>query len=318
MTGIKLLATGSALPKKVVTNEDLSHMVDTNDEWIVKRTGIHERHHCVEETQYSLAAEAAELALARAGIDRNRVGACVVTTICADHLSPSCACLLQKPLGLPERTICFDLNGACAGFVYGLQVISSLLTEERPYGLLVSSEVLSRVCDFTDRTTCILFGDGAGAAVVQRCEVGTGLSADFGSRSDPAALYIPSGPAKEPALLHMQGQVVFRFAVEIIPECAGHVLANAGRTLDDIDLIVMHQANERIIDNVIKHMGLSEEKCFKNVARYGNMSSACIPIALDDLYREGRLRPGTRLLIVGFGGGLTWGGAYIEVGDIEP
>lgn len=315
--GIKLLSTGSALPAKVVTNDDLSRMVDTSDEWIVKRTGIRERRHCVEENQFSLAAAAAKAALGRAGVDPERVAACIVTTICADNISPSCACLLQRELGLPEGTVCFDLNGACAGFVYGLQVISGLLTEEKPYGILVSSETLSRLSDFTDRSTCVLFGDGAGAAVVGLSDSLYGLCADFGSRSNREVLYIPSATANELSYIHMEGQPVFKFAVDIIPRCIGRVLQQAGLTMDDVDLVVMHQANARIIDHVAKHLKLPPEKCFKNIDRYGNMSSACIPIALDDLYRAGRLSAGMRLLPVGFGGGLTWGGALLEVGDIK-
>lgn len=315
--GIKLLSTGSALPSKVVTNEDMSRMVDTSDEWIVKRTGIRERRHCVEESHFSLAAEAGRKALARSGVDPGRVAACVVTTICADNISPSCACLLQGALGLPESTVCFDINGACAGFVYGLQVIAGLLTEEKPYGILVSSETLSRLTDFTDRSTCVLFGDGAGAAVVELCENSYGFCADFGSRSNREVLYIPSATAREPSYIHMEGQPVFKFAVDIIPCCIGRVLQKARLSMDSVDMVVMHQANERIIDHVVRHMGLAPEKCFKNIARYGNMSSACIPIALDDLYREGRLSPGMLLLPVGFGGGLTWGGALLEVGDIR-
>lgn len=315
--GVKLLSTGSALPAKVVTNEDMSRMVDTSDEWIVKRTGIRERRHCVEESHFSLAADAARAALERSGVDINRIAACVVTTICADNASPSCACLVQGELGLPESTICFDINGACAGFVYGLRVISDLLTEEKPYGLLISSETLSRLTDFTDRSTCVLFGDGAGAAVVQLCDSPYGLCADLGSRGNPEVLYIPSASSREPSYIHMDGQAVFKFAVDIIPRCIDSVLQNAGLTIDDIDLVVMHQANARIIDHVVKRMGLPPEKCFKNIARYGNMSSACIPIALDDLNRAGRLSSGMRLLPVGFGGGLTWGGALLEVGDIK-
>lgn len=316
MTGIKLLTTGSAVPDKIVTNDDLSKIVDTSDEWIVKRTGIRERRHCVEESHLDLASRAAGRALENAGIDRSKIAACVVTTVCADHFSPSCACLLQKELGLPEATVCFDMNAACAGFVYGLQVISSLLSEEKPYGLLVSAETLSRLTDFSDRSTCVLFGDGAGAALLKRCEVETGLCADFGARGDRDVLYVPTGVWREPHYLRMDGRAVFKFAVDIIPRALERVLAQAGKTMDDIDLVVMHQANERIIDHVARHMALPPEKCFKNIARYGNMSSACIPIALDDLRREGRLTPGTRLLVVGFGGGLTWGGAYLEVGKM--
>ncbi len=317
MRGIRLLATGACLPPKVVTNEDMSRIVDTSDEWITKRTGIKERRKCVTETHLDLAAGAARQALERAGIDRTRIGACIVTTICADRITPTCACMLQKTLDLPEETVCFDLNAACAGFVYGLRVMQGMLTEEKPYGLVVSSEVLTRLTDYTDRSTCVLFGDGAGAVVVEGSDEAPDVCAALGSRSDNEVLYIPNGTGPEKPYIHMDGRPVFKFAVDIIPRCIDAVLRRAGLTVDSLDWIVMHQANERIIDHVVKHAGLPADKVYKNIARIGNISSACIPTALNDIYEAGGLRPGGKVLVVGFGGGLTWGGALIEIGGIH-
>ncbi len=312
--GLRLTATGSCLPPKVVTNDDLAQIVDTSDEWIVKRTGIRTRHYCETETHLDLAAAAARQALERAGIDPARLGACLVTTVAADQVTPSCACMLQKVLGLPEDTVCFDLNAACAGFPYGLRVLQGLLTAEKPYGLLVSCEVLSRLMDFTDRSTCVLFGDGAGAVVVEAAPDAPDLCARLGSRGDNQVLYIDGAGQPGPSHIHMEGQPVFKFAVDIMPKCGQAVLDAAGLTWDQVDLVVMHQANERIIDHIARKLSLPPEKIYKNVSRYGNMSSACIPVALNELYEAGRLTPGTKVLCVGFGGGLTWGGCLIEMG----
>ncbi len=313
--GIRIAATGACLPARVVTNDDLSRLVDTSDEWITKRTGIRERRYCEQETHLDLAAAAARRALERAGIDRSRLGACIVTTVAGDHVTPSCACMLQKALDLPELTPCFDMNSACAGFPYGLRVMQGMLTPERPYGLLVSCEVLTRLTDFTDRSTCVLFGDGAGAVVVEASDQAQDLCAVLGARSDDQVLTI-DGAAEPHSYIHMEGQPVFKFAVDIIPRCMEGVLTRAGITLEQVDWVVMHQANERIIDHVVRKMGIPPEKVFKNIARYGNMSSACIPIALNDLWEAGQLHPGMRVLCVGFGGGLTWGGCLIEMGGI--
>lgn len=314
MKGIKILATGGCLPAKIVTNEDMSRIVDTSDEWIVKRTGIRERRHCVEETHLELAVAAARQALERAGIDRTKLGVCLVTTVGGDHLTPSCACMLQKALDLPEYTPCFDLNAACAGFPYGLRVAQGMLSEEKPYGLVVSCETLSRFTDFTDRGTCVLFGDGAGAAVVKASEEASDIYAVMGARSDDQVLYIPGAWKEDASVIRMDGREVFKFAVDIIPKCIQSILEQANMSLEQVDWVVMHQANERILDHVARKMDLPAEKVFKNIASYGNMSSACIPVALNDLYESGCLRPGAKVICVGFGGGLTWSGCMIEMG----
>lgn len=316
MMGLNVIATGSCLPPAVVTNEDMRKIVDTSDEWIVKRTGIRERRRCTTESHQDLAAAAAAQALERAGIDRARVGACVVATICADHLTPSCGAMLQRTLGLPEETPCFDVNAACSGFLYALRIVQGLLTAERPYGVVVGCERLSKLTDYTDRGTCVLFGDGAGAVVVEAKPEAQDLCAVLGARSDDEVLFIPGAVDPAPSYIHMAGTTVFKFAVEVVPQCVERVLQKAGITMDQVDLVVLHQANERIIDHVAKKMEIPPEKVFKNIEWYGNMSSACIPVALDDLYRAGRLRAGMKIVSVGFGGGLTWGGGLIEIGGI--
>lgn len=313
-TGIKLIATGAYLPEKIVTNEDMARIVDTSDEWITKRTGIKTRHYCDGETHLEMATAAARQALERAGIDRTKLGACVVSTVGADRVTPTCACMLQAALDLPELTPCLEINAACAGFPYALRVVQGLLTDERPYGLVVSAEMLTRLTDFTDRSTCVLFGDGAGAAVVERSPDAEDIHAVLGSRSNGQVLYIEGVWEDHAACIHMEGQPVFKFAVHIIPECIEGILQDAGRTMEEVDLVVMHQANERILDHVVSRMGLPPEKVYKNISRIGNISSACIPVALNELYEAGRLTPGTRVLCVGFGGGLTWGGCLIEMG----
>ena len=189
-----------------------------------------------------------------------------------------------------------------------------MLTPERPYGLVISCEILTRLTDFTDRTTCVLFGDGAGAVVVEATEDAHDICAVLGARGDDQVLYISGATQPEPSYIRMEGQAVFKFAVDIIPRCIQGVLEQAGKTMEQVDFVVMHQANERIIDHVVRKMEIPAEKVFKNIAEYGNMSSACIPVALNDLYELGRLKPGMQVVCVGFGGGLTWGGCLIEIG----
>jgi len=313
--GIKIRATGSCLPPQIVTNEDMSRIVETNDEWIVSRTGIRERRRCApEETHLSLAAGAAKAALERAGIEKDKLAACLVATICPDFITPSCACLLQRELELPEETVCFDLNAACAGSLYAMRAACGFLTREKPYALVVGCETLSRLSDFSDRSTCILFGDGAGAVVLELDDGAPEMTAVMGSRGDERVLYIPGAVAEEPSTVHMNGQAVFKFAVDIIPRCITALLERSGLTMREVDHLVLHQANERIIDNVVRKMKIPPEKVFKNLAHYGNTSAASIPVALDEMSASGLLKEGERVLCVGFGGGLTWAGVLVTMG----
>lgn len=315
MNGIKLLATGSALPERVVTNTDMTKIVETSDEWILSRTGISSRHHCSgEESHTSLCLAAAKQALDRAGISPQQVGVCLVATLTQDFLTPAAACILQQELGFPEDTVCFDLNAACSGFVYGLHTAECLLAAApRKYGLVVGCEVLSRVTDFTDRSTCVLFGDGAGAALVEWRPDYPSLHAVLGCRGNREALVIPGVNTGAPSYIHMDGQTVFRFAVEALPRCAKEVSDKAGVSLDQVDRFVFHQANQRIIDFAIKKLKVDPAKCTGNISHTGNTSAASVPILLDELVTSGVLASGQKALCVGFGGGLTWAGGLLEL-----
>ena len=315
MNGLKLVSTGSAMPKGVVTNEDLTKIVDTSDEWITTRTGIHTRRRCGEgESHTQLCLAAARQALERAGIAPEAVGVCLIATFTGDHLNPATACILQKELGFPEDTVCFDLNAACSGFVYALHTAQCLLAAApRKFGLVLGAEVLSRVTDYTDRSTCILFGDGAGAAVVEWGEDYPSIHAVLGCRGDADVLYTPGVNTGAPSYIHMEGQSVFRFAVETVPRCISQVLEQAGLGVEDVDRYVFHQANQRIIDLAERKLGLPPEKCTGNIARTGNTSAASVPLLLHELVSTGALRSGQRALCVGFGAGLTWAGALLEM-----
>ena len=315
MNGIKLIATGSALPGRAVTNDELTKIVDTSDEWISTRTGIRSRRWCAEgESHTSLCLAAARQALERAGVEPAEVGVCLVATLTPDFLTPAAACVLQKELGLPEDTVCFDLNAACSGFVYALHTAQCLLSAApRKLGLVLGAEVLSRVTDFTDRGTCVLFGDGAGAAVVEWRADYPSLHAVLGCRGNDEALFIPGVNRGVPSYIHMEGQVVFHFAVEILPRCAKEVVQQAGITLEDVDRFVFHQANQRIIDFAVKKLKVDPDKCTGNISRTGNTSAASVPILLDELVTSGALTSGQRALCVGFGGGFTWAGALLEL-----
>lgn len=311
MKGLKIISTGRCLPKKVVTNEEMSRRVETSHEWIVSRTGIYTRHVCQEESTTDLAEGAARKALERAGVGAEQVGACIVATVTPQYSAPTTGCLLQKRLGLPEDTPCFDMNVGCTGFLYGLQVARGLLLQSgRPYALLIGAESLSRIVNFDDRGTCILFGDGAGAALVT-LEEGAPWACVMGARGDEEAILI-QGPGPERPLIHMDGQRVFKFAVEAVPQCVHALLEQGHVTLEQVDWLVPHQANQRIIQSAAKKLGLPVERFYQNMARYGNTSAASIPIALDEMAEQGLLRRGQKVACVGFGAGLTWGGALLE------
>lgn len=316
MSGVKLVGTGSAMPSRTVTNDDLAKIVDTSDEWIRTRTGIGERHYCTpEENHGQLALRAAQCALDDAGIAAQDVGICLVATFTSSNATPSTACLLQRDLGLAEDTLCLDLNAACAGFVYALHVAEQLLLDSpRPYALVVGADAVSRVLDFTDRSTCVLFGDGAGAAVLRAQADASPLYAVWGSRGDDVSLCAPSeegGTAVIPRL-RMDGRAVFRFATEILPACTQKVLERAGLDIAQVDRFVFHQANQRIVDLAVKKLGADPKRCGGNIARTGNTSAASVAILLDELCRTGALVSGGRALCVGFGAGLTWAGALLE------
>ena len=311
MDAIKIIATGKAIPKKVVTNDDMSKIVDTSDEWISTRTGIKERHFCDGEKNWELAFLAATEALNKGGIDKEQIGAVIVGTGTPDYFMPSTACLLQEKLGLPSDIPAFDINAACSGFIYALRVAGSLLQdEERPYALVVGSEQLSTRADMTDRTTCVLFGDGAGAVVIKRNPEKKFFGV-WGTEGNLEALGCPSHIIGNP-YIYMDGQTVFRFATQYMTKAVKTVLEKAELTVDDIDYVVCHQANERIIEFVRKQFKAPAEKFFKNIHKYGNTSAASIPIALTEMDEQGLLLAGKKVIIVGFGAGFTWGSMLLE------
>ena len=313
MNGIKIRGTGRCVPEKIITNDDLAKIVDTNDEWITTRTGIRHRHHCTTETHTTLCLQAAKAALERSGVTPDQIGACIVATVTPDTLVPSAACVLQRELGLPTATICYDLNAACTGFLFALHTMECLLNSSpRKYGLVVGAEALSRLINWEDRGTCILFGDGAGAAVVECREGWPAAPAVLGCRGDDALLRVAGPGTGEPPLIHMDGAKVFKFAVETVPQCMDQVLQKAGLTAEDVDFFIFHQANARIIDLAVRKYRIPPEKYYKNIADYGNTSAASIPLVLSELQEQGKVTPGSRVLVVGFGGGLTWGGMLVE------
>ncbi|WP_294496347.1 beta-ketoacyl-ACP synthase III [uncultured Gemmiger sp.] len=312
MTGLKMIGIGRALPGRCVTNDDLSKIVDTNDAWISERTGIRRRYYCAEgESANSLIIAAAREAIGNAHIQPEKIDCVIVATVSGDYVTPSVACLLQAALGIRENIPVMDINAACAGFLYGTAAASGMLQVcGGRYALVVGGEQLSRLMDMTDRSTCVLFGDGAGAAVYERDDT-TNLCVDLGSRGG-LDIQIQGAGSPEPSVIQMNGNAVFRFAVGVIPSSLNAVLEKANLTMEDIDWVVCHQANARIIDHCAKKMG-APEKFYKNIDRYGNTSAASIPLALYDMYREGLLKDGQKVLAVGFGGGLTWAGALLNI-----
>jgi 3-oxoacyl-[acyl-carrier-protein] synthase-3 len=301
----RLVGWGSALPEKVVTNADLEQTLDTSDQWIVERTGIRERH--IGGTTAGLAIEAAEQALTRAGRTADQLDAIILATTTPDHAVPATASAVQHGLGAGGAA--FDLNAACSGFVYGLVTADGLLRGGMERVLLIGAETLSTITDWDDRATAILFGDGAGAVVLERGEgPGRVLGADLGSEGSLLhLLHAPKG-----GYLHMDGPEVFRRAVRIMVECSLRALERAGKTVEDLALFVPHQANTRIIDSAVQKLGVDPGKVVNVLAGIGNTSAASIPIALAAAADDGRLEPGDLVLMVGFGAGMTWAAAVLE------
>ena len=313
MNGLRLIATGGALPGRTVTNEDLSRVVDTSDEWITTRTGIRARHWCTDgENAATLAVDAAKQALQRSGLAPADIGCCVCATLSAPDATPSVACQVQAALGLPENRPALDVNADCSGFLYGTAVARGLLaTLGGKYALVVGCEALSRLMDPADRSTCVLFGDGAGAAVFELTADPVPFALTLGARGSDAIH--AGGPSRAgSAPITMDGRAVFRFAVDALPKCLNAVLTETGKTLDELDWVVCHQANSRIIDHCIRALKADPAKFYKNMERHGNTSAASIPVALNELAESGQLQPGQTLACIGFGGGLTWGGMIVE------
>lgn len=310
MNGLRLIGTGRALPKHVLTNDDMTKYVETSDEWITTRTGIRQRYFCGEgENATTLAIEAAKKALDNAGIDRGEIACLLVATSSGEYVMPSTACLVHKALELSENIPVMDVGAACAGFLYAVETARALLIANGgKYALVIGSEQMSHLLDMSDRNTCVLFGDGAGAAVFA-LEAEAEYQSVTGTRGDMAIMV--GGPRRELPMT-MEGQNVFRFAVSTIPVCVEQLLEKGGLTLEDVDWVICHQANQRIIDASVRRLGVPAEKFYKNLDRYANTSAASIPLALDELRESGRLTSGQRIIMVGFGGGLTWAGVMMQ------
>lgn len=321
---VGIIGTGKYVPDRILSNQELEQMVETNDEWIVTRTGIRERRMAAAEQATSdLAYQASLKAIEAAGITIEDIDLIIVSTITPDMFFPSTACLLQEKLGA-KQAAAFDLSAACSGFIYGLATATNMIaTGMYKHVLVVGAETLSRITDYTDRNTCILFGDGAGAVVLGQVPEGRGfksfeLGADGGGGE---LLKVSGGGSRKPStadtvsskdhFIHMAGNDVFKFAVRIMGSAAEEALRKAGMNKEDIDLLVPHQANVRIIQSALNRLNLSEEKCMINLDKYGNMSAASIPVALAEAVEQGRINEGDCLVFVGFGGGLTWGASVL-------
>ncbi|NWL88966.1 MULTISPECIES: beta-ketoacyl-ACP synthase III [unclassified Paenibacillus] len=324
MRSVGIIGTGKYVPERVLTNADLEKMVDTNDEWIVSRTGIRERHIAAPEQATSdLAYEAAVRALKSAGMTADQLELIIVATITPDTSFPSTACILQDKLGA-KHAAAFDLSAACSGFVYSMATANGFIqTGMYKNALIIGADTLSRITDYTDRNTCVLFGDGAGAVIVGEVPEGRGfLSFDLGAEGAGGDLLkLAAGGSRLPAseatvegkqhYIYMNGREVFKFAVRVMGTATEEVLRKAGKTKEDIDLFVPHQANIRIIQSAMQRLDLPEERCVINVDKYANTSAASIPLALVEAAEEGRIKEGDTVLLVGFGGGLTWGASVL-------
>ncbi len=319
-TSAKIVGVGVDIPEKVLTNFDLEQMVDTSDEWITERTGIKERRIVADDEATSdIALRAAQRALDEAGVKPEELDLVICGTVTPDYMFPATACIVQHKLGA-KRAGAFDLQAGCSSFVYGLAVATQFLaTGAMSRVLIIGADCLSRITDYTKRETCVLFGDAAGAAVMVPCarEEGGVLAFELGSDgADPSILWVPAGGSRTPAseetvrerrhFIEMQGREVFKFAVRVMSDSTERVLKAAGVEPEQLSCVIPHQANDRITDAARRRFGLPDDKVVSNVARFGNTSSASVPLALYDALTEGKIHPGDYIVMVAFGAGLTW------------
>jgi 3-oxoacyl-[acyl-carrier-protein] synthase III len=319
---IGITGVGCYVPQRVLTNDDLSELVETSDEWITDRTGIKERRVAdPSQAASDLALPAAQEALETAGLDAADVELVIVATVTPDMFFPSTGSLLAASLGADEAAA-YDLSAGCTGFMYALaQAYGALAGGLAENAVVVGSETLSKIINWHDRSTCVLFGDGAGAVVLERVREGGFLGFELGSDGEGGKeLSVPAGGSRNPPsaqtveqelhFLRMNGREVYKFATRVLVSSAEKLLEECGLTVDDVDLYIPHQANKRIIDHAARNLGIPEEKIFVNLQRYGNTSSASIPLCLAEAVAAGRLTKGMRVLMTGMGAGLTWGSAY--------
>lgn len=316
-----LVGTGSALPVRAVSNLELSDRVDTSDEWIVERTGIRSRHIAGEgETTSSLATDAARAALAAAGLDAADIGLIILATCTPDQTFPASATIVQDRLGC-HGGIAFDVGAVCSGFLYAVSVADAMLkTGAADRALVIGAETMTRILDWEDRTTCVLFGDGAGAIVLEAQDVpedGPGILANrlHADGAHNELLYVDGGPSTTGTVGHirMKGREVFRHAVVNLADVLSEVLGDTGFTAEDIDWVVPHQANQRILDATARKLGLPPEKVIVTVDRHANTSAASVPLALDAAIRDGRIKPGDLVMLEAMGGGFTWGASLVRI-----
>ncbi len=320
-----IIGMGHAYPSGVLTNADLEKIVETSDDWITSRTGIKQRHKARDDEYTSqFGSLAAKQAVERAGIDVSEIDIIVCATTTPDQIMPSTGALIQAQIGAVNAAG-MDVFAACSGFLYGLTMVESMIrTDQIKYALVIGAEVLTKYVDYTDRGTCVIFGDGAGAAVLGPVPEGKGILATK-IKSDgryEEQLYAPGGGTKLGTshqtiddgqhFFKMKGNELFKVAVRSMADISAEMLAKAGYTVDDVDLVVPHQANQRITDAVASRLGVPEEKVYSNIAELGNTSSASIPIALDECIQSGKIKEGSLVLLTAFGGGVTWGGTVIR------
>ena len=316
--GFTILGTGSALPKRSVSNDELSEFLDTSDEWIFTRTGIKSRHVCTTESLDDLAVAASEQALQASGIDASQLDLIVCSTTTGDHLVPAEACAVAESLG--ATCPAFDVSAACAGFVFALDVAEGYIARGRArHVLVVAAEQMTRALDWTDRATCVLFGDGAGAAVIEAGGENP-LAVELSTSPDVETLRVPGLAGSSPyktaqdreSVLSMNGRRVFKFGVNAICDTVNKLACDASIAVEDIDHYVFHQANERILSQAVKRLGVPDDRVVRTLRETGNISSACIPLALDRLANSGALCPGDTIALVGFGAGLDIGGYLLR------
>ena len=316
----KIVGTGRYVPNNVLTNEDLSKMVDTSDEWIVERTGIKTRYITEDDTTSSMAIKASVKAMEDSKVDPMDIDMIIVATLTPDVLVPSVSCYVQAHIGA-KNAQCMDINRACTGFLMAYQIAQSYIESGSVKNArLIGAENLSAITDFTDRSNCIIFGDGAGACVLSPAE-GRVISI---MRTDGERGKVLEAESRTPkdwkereekklTYIRMEGQEVFKFATKEVPNVINEILEKAEVKKEDLDYLILHQANKRIIDFIIKRLKIDPSKVPTNIARYGNTSAASIPLLIDEMNREGKFKNGQKLVIAGFGGGLSWGASYIEI-----
>lgn len=323
MNNIKIKSYGAYVPSKVITNDDLTKLVDTSDEWIKQRTGIERRHISEGEDASDLAIKASKMALQRSNLKGEDIDLIIVATLTPDMLTPSVSCLVQKEIKA-KNAMAFDVNAACSGFVYSMQVAYSMMNSGSfKRALVVGVEVLSKIVDWSDRSTCVLFGDGSGAVVLEKTEEEKLARFKCFSKGEKGDVLKCGGfdvenpfvkdNVKKLKKIRMEGSNVFKFAVVSMVRTIKELLAKENLNIDDIDYIVPHQANKRIVDSAIEKLQADKDKFYINLNNYGNTSSASIPIALSEMYEKGLLKEGKKVILIAFGGGLTVGSCLLEL-----